>query len=299
MAFILYPIWRANRTVPLGRKNARRPALRTTKRGKGSSPTAPAASRKSTGCRSGSNGLGNLISGKAEIDFYRIMPPGGFRKGMPAALRKDAGEGDIPPETRGHDFFPYKPFHLSASPSRAALAHGTNLVQRILASRKYEGAVWTEGSPTNEETIYWLNLLIDTTLPICGNSAQRPQGQVSADGPKNIVDSIDYITSRVWADSDGRDRAGAVMIQEQQIFAARAVQKVDARPGGYVATGGHGGILGASGHDGRPLLHYLPTAKHTYKSDVKSDSAARFGARAPTRWCKDRDRHRAGQECQR
>lgn len=131
-----------------------------------------------------------------------------------------------------------------------------------------EGAVWTEGSPTTEETIYWLNLLIDTTLPICGNSAQRPQGQASADGPKNIVDSVDYITSRVWADAEGRDRAGAVMIQEQQIFAARAVQKVDARPGGYVATGGHGGILGASGHDGRPLLHYLPTAKHTYTSDV-------------------------------
>jgi L-asparaginase len=216
----------------------------------------------------GVDGLGNMISAKADIDFYRVMPPGGFRKGVAAALRKDTGDGDTSPETRGRNFFPYKPFHLSASPSRAALARATNLVQHILASGKYEGAVWTEGSPTNEETIYWLNLLIDTTLPICGNSAQRPQGQVSADGPKNIIDSIDYITSHVWADSEGRDRAGAVMIQEQQIFAARAVQKADARPGGYVATGGHGGVLGASGHDGRPLLHYLPTAKHTYKSDV-------------------------------
>ncbi len=216
----------------------------------------------------GVDGLGNMISAKADIDFYRVMPPGGYRKGVPAGLRKDIGEGDTPVETRGLNFFPYKPFHLSASPSRAALARATNMVQRVLASGKYEGAVWTEGSPTNEETIYWLNLLIDTTLPICGNSAQRPQGQASADGPKNIIDSIDYIISHVWADSEGRDRAGAVMIQEQQIFAARAVQKVDARPGGYVATGGHGGVLGASGHDGRPLLHYLPTAKHTYKSDV-------------------------------
>jgi L-asparaginase len=216
----------------------------------------------------GVEGVGNQISAKADIDFYRVMPPGGFRGGLPAASRRDAGEGDIPKEVRGRDFFPYKPFHLGASPSRAALARATNMVQRVLASGKYEGAVWTEGSPTNEETIYWLNLLIDTTLPICGNSAQRPQGQVSADGPKNIIDSVDYITSRVWADGDGRDRAGAVLIQEQQIFAARAVQKVDARPGGYVATGGHGGIIGAAGHDGRPLLHYLPTAKHTYKSDV-------------------------------
>src|SRR5215472_2210120 len=35
-----------------------------------------------------------------------------------------------------------------------------------------------------------------------------------------------------------------------------------------VATGGHGGILGAAGHDGPALLHYLPTARHTWRSDV-------------------------------
>jgi L-asparaginase len=38
-----------------------------------------------------------------------------------------------------------------------------------------------------------------------------------------------------------------IVLQEQQIFAAREVMKVDARPGGYVATGGHGGILGGMG----------------------------------------------------
>ena len=216
----------------------------------------------------GVDGIGNLLSTMADFDFYRAMPPGGYRKGLPAAKRADLGEGDVPAELRGRDFFPYKPWHLIASPPQAALARATNMVQQALASGKYQGGIWTESSPTNEETIYWLNLLIDTTLPICGNSAQRPHGQSSEDGPKNIIDSVDYITSRVWADSEGRDRAGAVMIQEQQIFAAREVQKVDARPGGYIATGGHGGILGASGHDGRPLLHYLPTAKHTYKSDV-------------------------------
>jgi hypothetical protein len=137
-----------------------------------------------------------------------------------------------------------------------------------MASGKYDGAIWTEGSLRIEETIYWLNLLIDTTLPICGNAAQRPQGMISNDGPKNIVDSVDYIASRVWADEQGRNRAGAVLIQEQRVFAARAVQKADARPGGYVATGGHGGILGAAGHDGPPLLHYLPTARHTWRSGV-------------------------------
>ena len=151
---------------------------------------------------------------------------------------------------------------------RSALARATNAVQQILESGKYDGAIWTEGSPRIEETIYWLNLLIDTTLPICGNAAQRPHGMISNDGPKNIIDLVEYIASRVWEDEQGRNRAGAVLIQEQRVFAARAVQKADARPGGYVATGGHGGILGAAGHDGAPLLHYLPTARHTWKSEV-------------------------------
>jgi L-asparaginase len=216
----------------------------------------------------GEKGTGNLISSKAEVDFYRVLPPSGFTKGLPAERRTDIGDGDISPERRGVDFFPYKPPHLSASTPRPSLARATNAVQQILASGEYDGAIWTEGSPRIEETIYWFNLLTDTTLPICGNAAQRPHGMISNDGPKNIVDSIEYIASRVWEDEHGRNQAGAVLIQEQRVFAARAVQKADARPGGYVATGGHGGILGAAGHDGPPLLHYLPTARHTWRSEV-------------------------------
>src|SRR5258708_14971677 len=105
--------------------------------------------------------------------------------------------------------------------------------RRSWRAANIDGGIWTEGSPQIEETIYWLNLLVDTTLPICGNAAQRPQGMISNDGPKNIVDSVEYIASRVREDEQGRNRAGAVLIQEQRVFAARAVQKADARPGGY------------------------------------------------------------------
>ena len=214
------------------------------------------------------NGVGNSISSKVDIDFFRAFPPSGYTKGLPAALRTDVGEGDIAPERRGKDFFPYKPYHLEASPPRPSLARITNIMQRVLSSGDYDGAIWTQGSPRIEETIYWFNLLIDTTLPICGNAAQRPQGQISNDGPKNIVDSVDYICSRVWADDNGRNRAGMVLVQDQRVFAARDVMKADARPGGYVATGGHGGILGAAGIYGPPVLNYLPATRHTYQSEV-------------------------------
>jgi L-asparaginase len=213
-------------------------------------------------------GWGNLISSRTDVDFYRVLPPAGYTKGISATERTDVGEGDIAPEERGRHFFPYKPYHLDAHETRGSLAHLTNVVQRVLASGKYRGAIWTQGSPRIEETIYWLHLLLDCTVPVCGNAAQRPHGQVSDDGAKNLIDSVDYILSRVWADAAGRNRAGMVLIQEQQIFAARDVQKGDARPGGYVTTGGHGGIIGAVGYDGPPRLLYLPETRHTYSSEV-------------------------------
>src|SRR5258705_4027368 len=92
---------------------------------------------------------------------------------------------------------------------------------------------------------------------------------MSADGPANIVDSERFIKSRLWPDQNGRNRCGVVVIQEQQLFAAREVAKVDARPGGYVAAGGHGGIVGNISHTGRIALTYLPLYKHTYLSDLR------------------------------
>jgi L-asparaginase len=217
----------------------------------------------------GVEGTASLLSSIANIDFYRGVPPGGFTKGLPAQLRKDKGEGDIPPEERGTHYFGYKPYHLGVGPPRQSLAKATNDMQALVSGGDYDGVIWTQGSPQIEESAYWFNLLIDTPLPICCNAAQRPQGQISADGPANIVDSARYIRSRVWADEQGRNRCGVVVIQEQQIFAAREVSKADARPGGYVATGGHGGIVGNISHTGRIALTYLPLFKHTHRSDLR------------------------------
>jgi hypothetical protein len=50
--------------------------------------------------------------------------------------------------------------------------------------------------------------------------------------------------------------------------------KVDARPGGYVATGGHGGVLGGMGYHGAAVLHYVPALKHTWRSDVNLSKIA-------------------------
>jgi L-asparaginase len=74
----------------------------------------------------------------------------------------------------------------------------------VLSSGQYQGAIWTQGNPRIEEALYWFNLLLDTTVPLCGNSAQRPHGTIGNDGPRNIVDAVDWIESHAWADEAGR-----------------------------------------------------------------------------------------------
>ncbi len=217
----------------------------------------------------GDDGVNGRLSRLAEYDFYRVLPSGGYTKGLPAAERTDMGEGDIPPERMGHDFYNYRPAHLRRDPPRTAVARLVNMVQQAMDTGLYAGGVWLEGSPNIEESLQWMNLLIDTTLPICGNSSQRAHGALANDGDRNIVDSVEWILSRAWAGEAGENLAGVVAVLDQQIFTARDVQKGDARPGGYTATGGHGGVIGSMGHPpGGPVLTFAPTRKHTHRSAV-------------------------------
>jgi L-asparaginase len=214
------------------------------------------------------NGRNNLLSRVADYAFFRAAPSGGYTAGLPAARRTDAGSGDIAPEVHGEDFFAYAPRAVAQTPAMSVLADLTNTVQDALDAGTYDGAIWLEGSAHVEETIYWLQLLIDTKLPICGVSSQRPHGALANDGDRNIVSSVLYVRSRIWADEAGNDVVGPVVVMDEQVFTARDVQKGDARPGGYVAAGGHGGVVAAVGTGDDPKLTFRPVKRHTSGSEV-------------------------------
>ena len=202
----------------------------------------------------GEDGVAGQLSALADFEFVRAAPPGGY-----------AAHG----EERGRDYFPYRPVHLIRQPSRLVLGRLTNAVQAAMGAPGCGGGLWLEGSPYVEETAWWLNLLIDTPLPIAACAAQQPHGGLGSDGDLNILDAVRYITSRVWADDSGRDGLGAVVVIDRQILASRAVQKGDARPGGYVATGGQGGVLGTISSTDRPTVAWWPRMRHTWSSDVR------------------------------
>jgi hypothetical protein len=215
------------------------------------------------------SGVGNPLASKAEFDFYRVAPSGGYKQGLPESARTDAGVGDIAPEVMGRDFFNYRPTHLRHDPARVVMARIANAVQSIMDAGRYAGAMWLEGSPHIEDTLMWLNLLIDTEVPICGTSSQRPHRSVGGDGDRNIIDTVHWILSGAWKGSDGRNAAGVVAVIDQLIYTARELQKGDARPGGYLVTGGQGGIVGRVGPNPRgPILTFVPNRRHTYSSAV-------------------------------
>lgn len=191
------------------------------------------------------SGEGSVLDRLADFEFVRALPPGGYTQQGEAA---------------GVDYFPYSPLAIGKRPRYKDLARVTNAVASSLSSGDYAGGIWLEGSPTVEETVYWLSLMIDTTLPIAGCASQRPHGQLANDGDRNIVDAVEFILS-------GRGNGlGAVGIQDERIYAAREFKKADDRPGNYKATGGHGGILGTVGPP--VTVWYRPAYNHTATSAV-------------------------------
>ena len=189
------------------------------------------------------DGGGSPLDRRADYDFVRALPAGGY-----------TARG----ERSGLDYFPYKPFPIAHRPRYRDLATATNVVRSTLATGAYAGGIWLEASPTIEESLYWFSLVLEADLPLVGTASQRPHGQLSNDGDRNIVDAVDYILAD--------ERNGAVGIQDERIFAAREFKKADDRPGNYKATGGHGGILGSVGPP--VTVWYRPAYRHTVASEV-------------------------------
>ena len=204
------------------------------------------------------HGEANSLDRRADYDFIRVLPAAGYTK-----------QG----ERSGVDYYHYKPYPIARTPGVESLAKAANMVQQAMASGGYAGGIWMEGSPTVEETTYWLSLLIDTELPFASIASQRTHGQLSNDGDRNIVDAVDYVLSG----------EGAVGVLDEQIFAARELKKADDRPGNYKATGGHGRprghprFCGAAGDD----LVQAGVQAHSYVGGAVERAAGGGGVSGP------------------
>jgi L-asparaginase len=98
------------------------------------------------------------------------------------------------------------------------------------------GVVVTHGTDTMEETVYLVDRLLDSELPVVLTGAQRGADQADSDGPRNFRDAI-----RAAASPDARGR-GAMIAFAGELHAAREARKVHTSGVRGFASPGYGAI---------------------------------------------------------
>jgi len=93
-------------------------------------------------------------------------------------------------------------------------------INEIAKKKEADGIVITHGTDTQEETAYFLDLVVTTDIPVVLTGSMRPATAISADGPKNLYDAI---TIAINPKSKGR---GVLVSFNEGIFDAREVMKL-------------------------------------------------------------------------
>lgn len=118
-----------------------------------------------------------------------------------------------------------------------------------------DGIVVTHGTATLEETAYFLNLTLKTSVPVVLVGAQRPKNALGSDAGPNLVNAV-----QVAASEEARGLGVLVMLNEE-IQAAREVTKTSTHRLETFQSPDLG-MLGYADPDGRVAIYRRPLRRH-------------------------------------
>lgn len=94
-------------------------------------------------------------------------------------------------------------------------------VNELLSQDDVDGIVITHGTDTQEETAFFLNLVVKSNKPVVTTGSMRPSTAVSAEGPLNLYNAV-----AIAADSNASGY-GVLVVMNDQIHSAHGVTKTN------------------------------------------------------------------------
>ncbi|AFH50802.1 L-asparaginase [Ignavibacterium album JCM 16511] len=93
-------------------------------------------------------------------------------------------------------------------------------IKNLLSEKHYDGVIVTHGTDTLEETAYFLDLTINTEIPIVMIGSMKNSSEPDWDGPRNLIDAIHICLN------DNSKNLGVLVCLNGEINAASEVTKI-------------------------------------------------------------------------
>ncbi|MEJ5262086.1 MAG: asparaginase [Ignavibacterium sp.] len=93
-------------------------------------------------------------------------------------------------------------------------------IKQLLSEKNYDGVIVTHGTDTLEETAYFLDLTVNTEIPIVMIGSMKNSSEPDWDGPRNLIDAI-----HICLNENSRNM-GVLVCLNGEINAASEVTKI-------------------------------------------------------------------------
>ncbi|WP_110112993.1 asparaginase [Bacillus sp. CGMCC 1.16541] len=151
-------------------------------------------------------------------------------------------------------------FHLPSphiTPNEMLLLSKT--IEKNIQHQQIDAVVITHGTDTLEETAYFLDLTIQTDIPIVLTGAMRSSNEIGSDGPHNFISSL-----RVAISDEARGK-GVLVVMNDEIHTAKNVTKTHTSNVATFQSPQYGPIgIVTKQH---VLFHHMPTIRDLYVVD--------------------------------